>query len=1004
MSEKSTILFAGPIALLLAVSVPAFAQTSATANWPLTSAASTMTVSGNISASPEVILGLTPAYEIPGAGTSNAVQKLKPDATTSGSGGTGSWPADSAANGGRYVQFSIGPQTNFNLTVDSISVLIGAKGVHNLNASVYYSTSSTFIDSVKIMERDSLISNAVSDTTLDSLKIPVTNGQTLYIRIYPWAKEGIASNTKYLYVGNLTIYGSAQPLPVPTAAVWPDSTDLNPVTTGLIVAKQQSFSSTLYSYGFGLLGTTQGDEILTTPAKSTWPAESAPDSAYYVQYAATVAPGGTLFVDSLSLQMGAKYSKNLRAAVYYSNDSTFSTRTVLVQDTSLSESQFTTFGSIIPTDTVGTGQVFYLRVYPYDTKAEGYAKIVFLANVVIAGYTTGVSASLPSITTTVPSYISTTFAYSGGLISSDGGGLVTGRGVCWSVQQTPTIADSTTQDGTGTGPFTSNITNLTPGITYYVAAYATNIAGTAYGVVDSFTTLSSVVPPSVTTAGVTQVLAKTAQGGGSVTSWGGDSVKVRGVCYSVQSSPTVADSVTVDGSGLGTFVSGLANLTPATTYYVRAYATNSAGTGYGSVDTLTTQPTAPTVIKVVAQDGSGDYKTIQAAFDAVPDYYTGEWIIYVKNGSYYEKDTLAASKTNVVLEGESRDSTILTYDDYSGRVVGNTTIGTSSSFTLDVAASDFTAENITIQNTSQAAQAVAVMNNGDRQVFYHCNILGYQDTYYNWGGSGVGRIYNKDCLIQGSVDFMFGRDIVVTDSCIIHEIRNGGTLTAANTNATTNFGYVFLNDSILVDSVGFDGNPITSFYLGRPWQAAPRVAFIHCYEPAALNTAGWLAWNVTPALYAEYNCYGPGSDTTGRVSFSTQLDSAEAANYTLANIFSKTSDPGLAYDWMPVIPPYLMPTGIKEKDPLPQNFELYQNYPNPFNPTTTIEYSIPRNLKVTVEIYDVLGQRVATLSNQYESAGYHSVVFNADKLSSGVYFYQVRAGNNVAVKKLMLIK
>jgi len=145
----------------------------------------------------------------------------------------------------------------------------------------------------------------------------------------------------------------------------------------------------------------------------------------------------------------------------------------------------------------------------------------------------------------------------------------------------------------------------------------------------------------------------------------------------------------------------------------------------------------------------------------------------------------------------------------------------------------------------------------------------------------------KNCFIEGSVDFIFGRDLVVFDSCTIHEIRNSGTLTAANTDQTSLYGYVFRNCTILADSIGYDSNPITTFYLGRPWQSSPRTVFVHCYEPATLDSTGWLAWNVTPALYAENRCYGPGSNSSSRVKWSSQLSDSAADSYTLKNIFSK---------------------------------------------------------------------------------------------------------------------
>ena len=998
MKRAATVLLSFSIVIIFALKLDA--QDTASANWSLQSDQSFIT-SGSISAFDQTINGLTPAYEIPASGTTNKVQKSKPDASSSSASGTGSWPADTNINSARYLQFSISPQLHNNFTASSISLLLGAKGVSTLNASLYYSTDSTFGTKTFIGESDSLKSNMVTDLSYN-FSATANDGKTLYIRIYPWSKVQITSTTKYLYVGNVVISGMTESLPVPALAAWFLTDSQSATLTGSVIASDQSFSN-LGSYSYTQLGGETCDRIITLPTSSgTWPAETSPNFTRYIQYAVAPKTGGTFYADSIAFRLGAQFTKNLRAAVYYSQDTSFANATMLV-DTALNSSNLVPFNYSISADTVKTGSYLYVRIYPYDTKAEGFAKLICVDTVLVGGTTTGVSASLPIISTIAPTYISTTFATSGGNITSDGGATVTARGVCWDTSSVPTTANSKTIDGIGTGSFVSHITGLIAGKTYYVRAYASNLAGTVYDTtIISFTTLDSVVVPTVTTTTVTNILNKSAQTGGDVTAWGGDTVKARGICWNTTGVPTIANSILVNGNDIGSFTSNMNNLTPQTTYYVRAFATNSAGTGYGIIDTFMTQATAPSITKIVAQDGSGDYTSVDSAFNAVPDNYTGVYTIYVKNGTYKEKCLLPSTKENVVLKGESRDSTIITYDDFSGRIVNGVTLGTSTSYSVDIDASDFTAENITFQNTSQAAQAVALESNGDRQSFYNCNFLGFQDTYYARGSSGPGRIYMKDCLVEGSVDFVFGRDIIVFDSCIIHENRNGGTLTAANTDANSSFGYVYLNCTITADSIGFDGNPITKFDLGRPWQAAPQTVFINCYEPATLDTAGWLAWNVTPALYAEYNCYGPGYQPTKRVSWSSQLTPTQAATYTIENIFSKNSNPAFSYDWMPVT----TITGIKEtlSNQLPTSYSVSQNYPNPFNPTTIIDYSLPISSNVKIYIYNTLGQLISKLVDGYQQAGYHKVEFNAANLSSGVYFYRFDVNNNVMIKKMVLLK
>ncbi len=194
----------------------------------------------------------------------------------------------------------------------------------------------------------------------------------------------------------------------------------------------------------------------------------------------------------------------------------------------------------------------------------------------------------PIVTTADVTDITQTTAVSGGNVTDDGGAAVTARGVCWSTSQNPTISNNHTSDGNGTGSFTSNLTNLIANTTYYVRAYATNENGTSYGEQKSFTTLQNIELPTVTTADVTDITQNTAVSGGNVTDDGGAAVTARGVCWSKDPNPTIDNSFISNGNGTGSFTIEISGLTSATTYYVRAYATNSEGTSYGEQKTFTT--------------------------------------------------------------------------------------------------------------------------------------------------------------------------------------------------------------------------------------------------------------------------------------------------------------------------------------------------------------------------------------------------------------------------------
>ncbi len=757
---------------------------------------------------------------------------------------------------------------------------------------------------------------------------------------------------------------------------------------------------------------------------NAWPlSQTTPIDTVYIQFTARPKAGISFTVKNVKLYLAGNGGSSMRAKVFISADSTFATKTEIYAGAANLPNN-TAFDSAIAfvNISVESGKGFFIRVYPWlhNQTSSNTGKYLLLQNVTITGTTTGNAVvNLPILATSSVSNISTTFAFSGGNISSDGGGIVTVRGICWDTVSTPTIEKNKSIDGNGSGSFLSVAQNLIPAKTYYVRAYATNSAGTAYGNELSFTTLAAKTIPTVTTTSISNILAVTATGGGNVTAWGGDTVTARGICWSTSTSPTIFDNKTLSGTGIGSFPSALTGLQPNTKYYVRAYATNGLGTAYGSEVNFTTQQIAPDVVKVVAKEG-GDYSTVQAAFDAVPSNYTGKYFIYVKKGIYKEKITLASGKVNVVLVGENRDSTILTYDDYAGKPG----LGTSTSQSVAIDANDFTAMNITFQNTVQNdgsvanQQAVALRVNGDRQAYYNCKLLGFQDTYYTWGGSGVGRTYHKNCYIEGNVDFIFGRNIVLFDSCTLYINRNGATITAASTEPLSKFGYVFTNCTISSAAVGFNGAAITTFYLGRPWQSAPRTVFINTYQPATLNSAGWLSWNVTPALYAEYKCTGPGFLPAQRVAWSSQLTDSAAATYTMQNIFGKNShSPAFTDDWIPVQPAFNPPTSVfKESKNIPTEFRMEQNYPNPFNPTTTINYQIPLNPPlqggsreaaggfVTLKIYDVLGKEIATLVNENKSAGNYSVQFNASHLSSGIFFGKLQYGEKTLLLKMMLLK
>ncbi|WP_235893247.1 pectinesterase family protein [Flavobacterium franklandianum] len=290
---------------------------------------------------------------------------------------------------------------------------------------------------------------------------------------------------------------------------------------------------------------------------------------------------------------------------------------------------------------------------------------------------------------------------------------------------------------------------------------------------------------------------------------------------------------------------------------------------------------------VVDKNGNGDFITIQEAVNAAKAFPSERITIFVKNGVYYEKVKIHSWNPKISLIGESREKTIITYDDYFNKI----NIGRNSTFhtyTVLVEGNDFIAKNLTIQNTSgEVGQAVALNVNADRVIISNCSLLGNQDTLYTSGEGS--KNYFKDCYIEGTTDFIFGDATVLFENCTIHS-KSNSYITAASTPQNTAFGYVFKNCKLTADP------KVTKVYLGRPWRIYAKAVFINCEMGNHITPDGWHNWSKPEAektaFYAEYICNGTGFQPDKRVIWSHQLKKSEAKKYTVENCmglnFSKT--------------------------------------------------------------------------------------------------------------------
>ena len=290
---------------------------------------------------------------------------------------------------------------------------------------------------------------------------------------------------------------------------------------------------------------------------------------------------------------------------------------------------------------------------------------------------------------------------------------------------------------------------------------------------------------------------------------------------------------------------------------------------------------------VVAADGSGQFRTVQEAVDAVPE---GNARIEIKPGEYRQVVAIKANGIELRGAGKRPEDVVLVYDNSAA-----SSGGTGKSGSVSVSGDDFYAENLTIANdfekrhprTNEGSQAVALLMTGDRGVFRHVRLLGYKDTLYA-NGKGcravaegavcrASRQYYADCYIEGHVDFIFGDAKAVFDRCEIHIMPHVmDTITAqSKVTPTEDSGYVF-RDCTVTAAVGSD-----DILLGRPWRAYSTVVWLNTDFKAPLDPAGWKEWDgkLATSDYAEFNSHGMAGDVSKRIAPSRQLKAADVAQY-----------------------------------------------------------------------------------------------------------------------------
>jgi pectin methylesterase-like acyl-CoA thioesterase len=296
----------------------------------------------------------------------------------------------------------------------------------------------------------------------------------------------------------------------------------------------------------------------------------------------------------------------------------------------------------------------------------------------------------------------------------------------------------------------------------------------------------------------------------------------------------------------------------------------------------------PLHVVVVATDGSGDFRSVQAAIDASG---ADGAVIRIRPGIYEEK--IVVEKPGIQLRGLGHDprDVVLTWHLSSG-----TAGGTSKSASTAVTGDDFYAENLTFENSfsrsrplTTGSQAVALRVTGDRAVFRHVRFLGFQDTLYAstlgcMGGQDTcrpARQYFADCYIEGNVDFIFGDSLAFFEGCEIHSLPHHVVAITAQSKhrPEEKSGYVFDHCRITAEPGA------EKVYLGRPWRGYASVVFLDTYLGPEVAPEGWLEWehdgktSLPTSFYAEFNSSGPGANPAARDSHAVQLSQSQASQF-----------------------------------------------------------------------------------------------------------------------------
>jgi hypothetical protein len=598
------------------------------------------------------------------------------------------------------------------------------------------------------------------------------------------------------------------------------------------------------------------------------------------------------------------------------------------------------------------------------------------------------STSLPTVTTTAVTAITQTTATSGGNVTSIGGSAVTARGVCWSTTASPVVTCSHTTDGSGSGTFVSNITGLTASTLYYIRAYATNSAGTSYGIQLSFTTSVVINPPTLTTTAVTAITQTSATSGGNVTADGGATVTAKGICWSTATAPVITGSHTTDGTGTGTFVSSITGLTAGTLYYVRAYATNSAGTSYGNEVTFTTlvnvvppteTTTAGTVITQTTTTSGGNVTADGGANVTIRGVCWSTATAPLITGSHTSDGTGTGTFVSSITGLTA--GTLYHVRAYATNSTG-TSYGNELSFTtlVNIVAPTVTTTAVTVITQTTATSGGNVTADGGatvtaRGVCWSTSSSPDITGSHTSDGTGTGTFVSSITgLITGTLYYVRA-----------YAINSAGTSYGAQLSFTTpppsTLATVITKSVINIQSTtAICGGNVTT-------------------DGGSPVTVKGVCWNISGNPTVSNSHTQNGSGTGSFVSYITGLNS-RTKYYVRA---FATNGNGTAYGNQQSFTTLKWNKDEEITDTLisPPESTTLNLYPNPVISKLTISYDLSENSNVNVAVYNANGIKLYSEQLTDQVSGTHEFFFNVSSYSQGIYLVMLTTDKTVITKRFI---